>query len=378
MIFKGEMLRFTKACRAWLNGLPLRCNQRKVFYPILFGLLARFDFTQSLARGFVFRGCGTILVSSHILAFDRQCRFVKDLRIEIDRSRNGDDVALVFSTYSNLPLYCVLRSSCMSTDPPMDLITVSYDQKSHSFLKLHGIPSLLLDVSDGTLSDIRYSKTDREKYLLLSLLKQLVIFWTLETKRNVLSLDTDVILLKNFFKLPHIHDYDMTGQGTFCKSRASCRKLCAGIMYYKASNLTSRLALQSVFVIVFESKLHQPAIWRAMDIVGNITVQKLSLDVTPFVNELSGCMGFPSMQNTVAVHFTRHKWGCMRHSKSIAGYKALEAKDKLFHSIRYFSPNIGCPKLNYSAWLPPRSKKTFSLTKSLCLLSKAVFSLDCS
>jgi len=351
-----------------------------VFHLILTILVERSNFVYSSTQGLLFRGCGTTLVTPELLAFDKQCQFVKQLRIEIVRARRGKNVALVFTTYSNLPLYCALRSSCLSTDPPMDLITVSYDKRSYAFLKLQKIPSVLLDVSDGTRSDIRYSTSDREKYLILSLLKQLVIFWTLETKHNVLSLDTDVVLLRNFFNLPYLLDFDFTGQGTFCKSRTVCSKLCAGILFYRASKLTSRVALQSVFTIVFESKLHQPAVWSAMEIVGNLTIQKLPLDVTPFVNELSGCMGFSTLQNTVAVHFTRHIWGCIKHSKSTSSYEGLDATDKLAHAIKFFPPTLGCPKFNSSAWLSPRHStlKTVSLIKSLCLLSKAVYPLYCS
>jgi len=302
------------------------------------------------------RGCNLYVLDTIVIPVGTQCQFIRELRRTIQGTAASGSVALVFSTYSNLPLYCTLRSSSMSVYPPLTLTTISLDSQIHEFLKLQNVQSLLLNITSGKVNDIRYNAAERDIYQLISIFKQLVIYWTLSMNYNVLSLDTDIILLKNFLHLPRILSYDITGQGTFCRNVTVCSKVCGGLLFYRASNTTSRLVLQSAIRIVKmgrRSGPHQRAIWDAMKQTENLTVNLLPLDVTPFINDLVGCMGINLLPNAVAVHLTRHgnwgvrKWNCQKHTRQgrQLSYKALNATGKFAHALRLVSPTIGCPRI---------------------------------
>ncbi len=294
------------------------------------------------------RGCNSYIFDTAAMPVGTQCQFIHELQSSIQQTATSGSVALVFSTYSNLPLYCALRSSSLSVDPPLTLTTISLDNQIHESLKLQNVQSLLLNITSGKLYDIRYVAAERDTYRIISIFKQLVIFWILSMDYNVLSLDTDVVLLKNFLHLPQILSYDITGQGTSCKSLTVCSNVCGGLLFYRASNTTSRLVLLSAIRILkmgYRRRPHQSAIWDSIKQTKKLTLNLLSPDVTPFINEFIGCSGFELLPNAVAVHLTRHgrkgwgarTWNCQKRN-------SLNSTEKYAHALRLVSPTIGCPK----------------------------------
>mmetsp|Transcript_26876 Transcript_26876/g.72620 ORF Transcript_26876/g.72620 Transcript_26876/m.72620 type:complete len:348 (-) Transcript_26876:1335-2378(-) len=309
-----------------------------------------------------------VLNGSRLFPVDLQCSFLGHLKESLSNIADNDrNIALTFLTFSNVKLFCSLYSSCLRTDPPMDnLLAISFDYHAHTFLLKQRIRSILFNISRAEGETLRYGNfAERKNYALLSACKQLITYWAIASNYNVLALDTDVVMVKNFFRLPLLHNYDMCGQGTRCRSLTSCEVVGGGFVYYKSGMKTQQVLMDSVRVILNGEISHQAAIWHAADGVQNLTVNILPLNQVPYLNEMYGCFGFKDMSSVVAVHFTIHAassgcgslpkiarvWGALYQHGWIPWLPSLHGglrmKGKLHEIVKLglLNMSVGCHKL---------------------------------
>lgn len=293
----------------------------KVMWNIFSSILAARSLTDTFDIPDACGGMGAISSTPpwpHVLD---QCIRIQELRLTLPRSRY---VALVFSTASNNALLCNLLLSASRLHPPLHVLTISLDVATHTYLQHIEKPSILYNISSEE-TDVRFESGSKKQYQLISLARQLFIYWVLKLDRSVVSLDTDILFHSNI--LMHVsQDYDMYAQKSSCKPFSHCLPICAGFLIYNA-NYKTLAAVQLSIDYIIQGAIHQNAIKKGIGRVG-IKLHIFEHYVVPHLNELYGCGVTPFNRSfPVAVHGALRSGGCgVRFEEQTSNAKIVQMK----------------------------------------------------
>jgi hypothetical protein len=255
---------------------------------------------------------------------------------------NDKNVALVFSSWATRSLLCNVLSSARNVQPAMtNLLVVALDMRTAQFCHENSFPVFEYPVSLSESESSKFQNVSLYKRLIKS--KQHVILWSLQLRYNILSVDTDVVFLQNFFTaIPEISKFDVTAQGVHCKSIIECEGICGGLFFMQANRRTVALTWKSINLMQ-QGEFHQPSINNAARNISGLSVQIIPTIYMPFVEEYGYfCHGFRNRTAAVLVHASQHD-SCANSSQWYLREVTIAGKIAELQSLGLFSE---CPAVS--------------------------------
>lgn len=169
------------------------------------------------------------------------------------------------------------------------------ESKGHSCFEWnHGILQYAEEVS-------KFHK--RGVYLQVMQRKQELVLMGLALRYNLLVVDTDVVLLQDFFSaLGHFLNYEVVSQSLRCPEGEACSGVCGGFFYVRSTAKTCHWTRRSLKYLG-DGKFHQVALQMSLKDAGLEAVMNIPFQIIPFLDQYAyNCTVNVVRGRVVAVH----------------------------------------------------------------------------